>query len=84
MFPDLPFFFGGINILLLLQRISGRPIPEARDQEGRIIASGVENDRRFVTVDRGARVHWASGILSLEKDFNKLGVNDDKGNSHGT
>ncbi|KAK2759507.1 hypothetical protein FQN54_002986 [Arachnomyces sp. PD_36] len=58
-------------------RISGKPAPDARDQEGRIIAPAVENDRRFITVDQAARVHWASGVLSLEGDFSKMNLSVD-------
>lgn len=62
------------NILLLLQRVSGKPLPDPTDQEGRVISPKVENDRRFVAVDQAARVHWASGILSLDDDFSKMAL----------
>ncbi|KAI9714642.1 MAG: hypothetical protein M1812_006307 [Candelaria pacifica] len=32
------------------------------------------SDRRFVTVDPNARVHWAMGLLALEEDIQKLSM----------
>ena len=49
-------------------------MPERQDLEGRAVLSEVENDRRYVAVDQSARVHWATGILSIENDFKKLEV----------
>lgn len=32
------------------------------------------NDRRFITVNAGARVHWALGLLSVEEDMQTLNL----------
>ena len=32
------------------------------------------NDRRFITVNAGTRVHWALGLLSMEEDMRMLSV----------
>lgn len=32
------------------------------------------NDRRFITVNAGTRVHWALGLLSVEEDMRKLTI----------
>lgn len=32
------------------------------------------NDRRFITINAGARVHWALGLLSVEEDMQRLNL----------
>ena len=32
------------------------------------------NDRRFITINPGARVHWALGLLSVEEDMRRLNL----------
>ena len=32
------------------------------------------NDRRFITVNAGTRVHWALGLLSMEEDMRQLSL----------
>lgn len=58
-------------------------MPEPTNREG-VITPAVENDRRFVTVDQGARVHWASGLLSLDKDFSGMRLNSSGDNTQET
>ncbi|KAI9842055.1 MAG: hypothetical protein M1838_003280 [Thelocarpon superellum] len=55
------------------------PGPNTRDGRRTIDASHLpkENtDRRFVTVQRGTRVHLALGILGVEEDLEKLGIDE--------
>lgn len=38
------------------------------------VAAKDSNDRRFITVNAGTRVHWALGLLSVEEDMRQLSV----------
>ena len=49
-------------------RLSGKKLPTGQEP------LKDSNDRRYVFVNPGTRVHWAMGIMSMEEDFQGLSI----------